>query len=49
MYVTGLTWAITVAVIVGLFAFDLVVNARSPRAPRSANRLPGQRYISAWR
>ena len=33
MHVTGLTWGVTVAVILALFAFDLVVNARSPRAP----------------
>ena len=33
MNVTPQVWGITIAVIVGLFAFDLVVNARSPHAP----------------
>jgi tellurite resistance protein TerC len=33
MHVSGLAWGITIAVILGLFAFDLVVNARSPHAP----------------
>jgi hypothetical protein len=47
MHVSGLAWGITVALILGLFAFDLVVNATVAAGPdvptvrRLLGRIPG--------